>query len=302
MSLKEKGFPYKPKQIPRSVIKWLQGLDLTKHIKSFRRDFANGYLVAEIFHYYYPRYIMVNALFHGQFPLVTGSASKEIWLNWQYIKDCMRRAKFRAIPEPLARAVMYMRDGAAETLVCKLYTALTQRKLEWKDRSGSPMEDFNDEVYQDSLPLICKSTAIMRLRRNVSLIQRELQSYADAHHSAQHAIKLHEATKRRLKNENKAYYSRKATLGQRAVRRLPPPGAPGFLGEDSSDDFAANKAASPPAPSAGFPRSLRAIATMETFPSSDFGDSGGDADSSIDGQILKTSQAFHNLSLAPTSG
>lgn len=40
--------------MPRDVQKWLQSLNLTVTIKNPRRDFANGYLAAQIFERYYP--------------------------------------------------------------------------------------------------------------------------------------------------------------------------------------------------------------------------------------------------------
>lgn len=52
--------------LPRSVVKWLQGLDLTFVIKNPKWDFSNGFLVAEIFSWYYPDDVKLMTYNTGQ--------------------------------------------------------------------------------------------------------------------------------------------------------------------------------------------------------------------------------------------
>lgn len=109
--------------LPREVLKWVQGLDLSYSVKNVKRDFANGFLVAEIFSRYYPNDIAMHTFENG-----TKLACRND--NWEQLFRFFKRDNVQI---PLTHLdfdpVIACDNGAAATILVKIYTVLTKRTV-----------------------------------------------------------------------------------------------------------------------------------------------------------------------------
>lgn len=107
--------------LPREVLRWLQGLDLSYTIKNVKRDFANGYLFAEICSRYFANDVSLHNYSNG-----TSMTSKND--NWFQLKRLLAKCGVEVTTEHLTE-IVHCKDGAAVALVEQLYSHLTERKL-----------------------------------------------------------------------------------------------------------------------------------------------------------------------------
>ncbi|CAM9629518.1 unnamed protein product, partial [Ectocarpus fasciculatus] len=110
--------------LPREVLRWIQSLDLAYSVKSVKRDFSNGFLVAEIFSRYYAQEISMHSYDNG-------TALKAKKDNWAQLMKVFRKLGLSGqISEDEVGRVLRCEENAAVLFVSKLYEILTQRKVQ----------------------------------------------------------------------------------------------------------------------------------------------------------------------------
>ena len=109
--------------LPREVLRWVQSLDLAYSVKNVKRDFSNGFLVAEIISRYYCKEVHMHSFDNGTAVI----AKKDNWA--QIMKILSRVGLYDVISEADSGRMIRCEDGAAVEVVTRMYEALTQRKI-----------------------------------------------------------------------------------------------------------------------------------------------------------------------------
>ncbi|CAH3127101.1 unnamed protein product [Porites lobata] len=200
--------------LPREILKWMQSLDLSHPVRNTRRDFSNGYLIAEIFSWYYPQEIEMHSYDNG-----TSLPSRQG--NWSQLQRFFQRHEF-GIPKEIIEGTIHCKPNAASLLMEKIYSLLTNRVI----RSSAVEEEFNftDSTYQEQLPAHARSTAAMAIKNNIA--STELTTDPDrilCRQKAQAIINTHLEHRRQERVEDPRRFGIRPTLGQLCPRKVPPP-------------------------------------------------------------------------------
>nr|UYO08642.1 spermatogenesis-associated 4 [Strongylocentrotus intermedius] len=197
-------------KLPRDVFKWIQSLDLTFPIKNVRRDFSNGYLVAEIFSWYFPEDIQMHS--YGNSSGLQGKLG-----NWSLLRTFFKKRGLE-IPYELIDGTIHCRPDAAELLVQYLYSKLTNRKL--KRLALDRDIDFTDHHYQQTLPIHARNTAAMAVKTNLKITEFETEpNIITCQQKAQEIIRQHIQHRQEDRLEDPARFNIKPSIGQKCVRR-----------------------------------------------------------------------------------
>ncbi|OWZ17998.1 hypothetical protein PHMEG_0007986 [Phytophthora megakarya] len=112
-------------KLNRELLRWIQSLDLAYSIKNVKRDFANGFLVAEILSRYYDKDISMHSYDNG----IGMKVKKD---NWdQLVKLFARFADLELLTTKSdIDAIIHCQNGAAVSFLTKLYQCLTKRTIQ----------------------------------------------------------------------------------------------------------------------------------------------------------------------------
>ncbi|KAM9470463.1 spermatogenesis-associated protein 4 [Clarias gariepinus] len=197
--------------LPREVWRWLQSLELSVSPKHIRRDFSNGYLVAEIFSWYVPEEFSLHTYDNG-----ASIGAKQS--NWSKIEKALAKRRISLIKESV-NGTIHCKPGAAEALVQEIYTLLTNRRIQSAQEEAL---DFTDQSYQEQLPMVARSTASKAIKNNVSLSEELAEkNISTKQRNIQNIIHRHLEHRREERSQNPQRFNVKPTLGEQAVR-LPP--------------------------------------------------------------------------------
>lgn len=198
--------------VAREVLKWVQSLDLTYTINNTRRDFSNGFLVAEIFSWYYPQDIQMHSYDNGRsLPTKLG--------NWSQLERFFVKKKLE-IPKEMIDGTIHCKIGAAELLLHKIYTLLTNRLV--RVLKSEEEVDFTDRQYQILLPMHARSTASHAIKNNLKITECMTEPNIITNKQKAHAIISRHLEHRNLERlEDPKRFNIKPTVGELAVRTAP---------------------------------------------------------------------------------
>ncbi|XP_016150623.1 spermatogenesis-associated protein 4 [Sinocyclocheilus grahami] len=197
--------------LPREVLKWLQSLELSFFPKNVRRDLSNGYLVAEIFSWYFPRDFHMHSYDNG-----ASLAAKQS--NWSQIERFFEKQNISLMKEVIDGTI-HCKPGAAELLVQEIYTFLTNRRIQTIQKVE---QGFTDKAYQDQLPMVARATASVAIKSNLSLSEVIAEPNIISNQRKVLAIMhRHIEQRKEERTQDPKRFNVKPTLGEQAVR-LPP--------------------------------------------------------------------------------
>lgn len=153
--------------LPREILKWLQALQLSQSVRNPKRDFANGYLTAEIVDRYLPGEISLASI-------DMGIALDRKLNNWDQLKKIFAKINI-AISQDIIDGTLHCKSGAAEVLIQLLYMYFNQKSTTAMEQN-TLVQDFSDSSYQDTLPLHARNTLSVSIKNNIKPTELKMDS------------------------------------------------------------------------------------------------------------------------------
>ena len=108
-------------RLGREELKWIQSLDLSYSLKHIKRDFANGFLVAEMLSRYYQEDVPMHSYDNGT------SLQRKLD-NWTLLQKFFTKKQI-PISQELVNDIVHCKSAEAPVeLVSMLYSLLTGRQ------------------------------------------------------------------------------------------------------------------------------------------------------------------------------
>ncbi|XP_007948760.1 spermatogenesis-associated protein 4 [Orycteropus afer afer] len=207
-------YPHPPRRsrLSRSVLRWLQGLDLSFFPRNINRDFSNGFLIAEIFSIYFPWDLKLSSFENG--------TSLKVKLdNWAQLEKFLARKKFK-LPNELIHGTIHCKFGVPEILIEEVYTLLTHREVK---SIQDDLVNFTDYSYQMHLPLVPRSTASKSIKDNIRLSELLSNPNMLSNELKVEFLFLLQMLQRKLSRKlNPKWFEVKPTVGELTLHHLPP--------------------------------------------------------------------------------
>ena len=201
------GPPKEPvRGLSREVLRWLQSLDLAYSVRNVSRDFATGFLVAEILSRY-DSSIHMHSYDNG----VNIVRRKD---NWRQLCKFFQRADIPYTDDEIGRIIHYEKSATVD-FVNRLYTLLTQRRVK-----APPVR----QRFQPAPPF-AKDTASLALKQRIRDPEMSEVSDLQTQEAAlRKRLQEHEQSLREEKEQNPSRFqpSSKSNVG-----------APGSVGSPS---------------------------------------------------------------------